>query len=71
MESTHWEKREAQTMQWTNMFWVWAIVWIALSSPIVSWAQAEEVTEVGTKMMQGFEITWLFGISRSNVALEK
>ena len=33
MESRHWEKREAQTMQWTNVFWVLAIVWIALSSP--------------------------------------
>jgi hypothetical protein len=36
-----------------------AIAWLALSSPIASLAQAEEVTELGTKTVRGLEVICL------------
>lgn len=46
-------------MRRANVLRALAIAWLALSSPIASLAQAEEVVELGTKTVQGLEVTCL------------
>ncbi len=44
-------------MSWTRILWVLGLVWCVFSLPLTPWAQAEEVQELGTKVVQGLEVT--------------